>query len=439
MGLILHKTMRSIAGILLLVINCSLFCGADPIEAPVEEVQYDRDGKVLPVFQVVKFPNDVCSGGTRNGTCYTAEECSTKGGTSDGSCASGFGVCCTFALACGGSSSENQTYIIQSSATTFATNPCTYSICPCSSNICRIRYDFDTFVITQPTQGTTSGTTVITMNDAIGDCTTDQFFISSGSGARGSPIICGTNTKYHMIIDNAPGDTECQTVNFNIGGDTSTSRSWSIRVTQYACGDTDSSGWPGCLQYFTATAGNVASFGFSPTATTVTSGVTHLQNQVYDICFRRGSGMCYICYTPYVSSTTATAATTDEATQQSYGLSNSAVDANAESQIASDCSSDWLDIPIANTAANAAIATPTASAVITNVSRFCGRILGLGDSIDTTTTVCTRALPFKIGVNFNREEADETGESDAMAATAENSEVPGGIIGFKLTFFQGSC
>ena len=41
------------------------------------------------------------------------------------------------------------------------------------------------------------------------------------------------------------------------------------------------------------------SFGFSPTATTVTSGVTHLQNQVYDICFRRASGYCYICYVSY--------------------------------------------------------------------------------------------------------------------------------------------
>ena len=57
----------------------------------------------------------------------------------------------------------------------------------------------------------------------------------------------------------------------------------------------------------------------------------------------------------------------------------------------------------------------------------------------TTYLIAARALPFRVGVNFNRDEADETGEDDAMAATAENSEVPGGIIGFKLTFFQGSC
>ena len=33
----------------------------------------NREAKVLPIFQVVRFPNDVCSGSSsRNGTCYTA-------------------------------------------------------------------------------------------------------------------------------------------------------------------------------------------------------------------------------------------------------------------------------------------------------------------------------------------------------------------------------
>ena len=30
------------------------------------------------------------------GTCYTASECTNKGGTADGNCAAGFGACCTF-------------------------------------------------------------------------------------------------------------------------------------------------------------------------------------------------------------------------------------------------------------------------------------------------------------------------------------------------------
>merc|ERR1712110_92732 len=98
---ILEETMKTLIGASLAVL--ASVCVAVPREPTLaepleEEVNSDREGKVLPVFQVVKFPNDVCSGTSRNGTCYTAEECSVKGGTTDGSCAAGFGVCCLFSL-----------------------------------------------------------------------------------------------------------------------------------------------------------------------------------------------------------------------------------------------------------------------------------------------------------------------------------------------------
>ena len=50
---------------------------------------------MFSVFQIVKFNNDACTAvdGTM-GTCYTASECTTKGGEERGNCASGFGVCC---------------------------------------------------------------------------------------------------------------------------------------------------------------------------------------------------------------------------------------------------------------------------------------------------------------------------------------------------------
>ena len=45
---------------------------------------------------MVRFPNSVCAGNNGyNGTCYSAEECSSRGGSSGGSCANGYGVCCT--------------------------------------------------------------------------------------------------------------------------------------------------------------------------------------------------------------------------------------------------------------------------------------------------------------------------------------------------------
>ena len=41
---------------------------------------------------ILAHPNLIFS----KGTCLTSTECSDKSGNVDGSCASGFGVCCTF-------------------------------------------------------------------------------------------------------------------------------------------------------------------------------------------------------------------------------------------------------------------------------------------------------------------------------------------------------
>merc|ERR1719410_1007331 len=150
--------MRSLAEFLVIAILCTTACKAEEeLNDSINEISSDREKKVLPVFQVVKFPNDICSGSSLNGTCYTSEECSNKGGKNEGSCASGFGICCTFTLSCGGSSSENNTYIVQASTTSFSTIPCAYTICPSTTNICRIRYDFTTFVLTSPVQGSIGG------------------------------------------------------------------------------------------------------------------------------------------------------------------------------------------------------------------------------------------------------------------------------------------
>lgn len=54
---------------------------------------------VISLFSLVRFSNSPCTTSTGyNGTCFTSAECSTKGGTGYGSCASGFGVCCVSKL-----------------------------------------------------------------------------------------------------------------------------------------------------------------------------------------------------------------------------------------------------------------------------------------------------------------------------------------------------
>ncbi len=43
-----------------------------------------------------RFPNSECVGsGTKNGTCFTTAECTAKGGANIGTCANGFGICCS--------------------------------------------------------------------------------------------------------------------------------------------------------------------------------------------------------------------------------------------------------------------------------------------------------------------------------------------------------
>ena len=58
-----------------------------------------------------------------------------------------------------------------------------------------------------------------------------------------------------MIVDS--DGSSCQLANFNIATSTTTTRAWTIRITQYTCGQEDVGGPPGCLQYYTATAGTI--------------------------------------------------------------------------------------------------------------------------------------------------------------------------------------
>ena len=105
------------------------------------EADDSRSEKAMSVFTVVRFPNGPCNGaGSLNGTCYTASECNSLGGTASGSCASSFGVCCIFSLSCGGRTSANTSYAtISTFSTTSDTDPCTYTYCKCSSDVCKLR------------------------------------------------------------------------------------------------------------------------------------------------------------------------------------------------------------------------------------------------------------------------------------------------------------
>ena len=229
---------------------------------------------------------------------------------------------------------------------------------------------------------------------------------------------------FSLVILDSLG-TDCQTVNVFVGESTTTTRQWDIFVTQYTCTQEDVSGPPGCLQYYTDTTGLFKNFGYpsSNSATSTPSTTTHLQNQNYEICFRRASGNCYICYASW-NSIQATA---------SFGLSVPLTDAD-NSAHDSNCLTDYLMIPGATSATIAATTTPAVFK-----ERFCGRHFTISVAA-TEATVCSRSYPFRVGVNTDNAEvcsantAANTCESNLTIASR-----PGGILGFAIGFVQNSC
>jgi len=402
------------------------------------------DGKSISIFNVVKFPNDVCVGtSNKNGTCYTAEECKTIGGVESGSCAKGYGVCCTITLTCETNAMSHTTAqnnsVLMMAATTSPPQRCDYVICPLSSSICRIRLDFDAFTIAGPYVWTSSG--AATEGGAMGKCQTDTFSATGSLG--GSPVICGGNQNQHMFVDT--NGQKCITANFAFGG-TSTSRQFNIKVLQYNCADKDMGGPTSCLQYFTSETGLVSSYNYPVGATTVLTNAAspatayqHLASQSYAICFRRGAGKCALCFSPDV----LTPATPSNfgTIGQSFGLSVSSMASSATmtySETAQgSCTADYLVIPGAMVSSALAIANPKA-VVSTSIEKLCGGSFAAVDNTaaSATVTVCTGDVPFRIRFETDADEAD-TGVAATSGTTSD--PINRGIVGFSLDYWQASC
>ncbi|XP_059078272.1 uncharacterized protein LOC131876798 isoform X2 [Tigriopus californicus] len=363
-----------------------------------------------------------------------ADECSSRGGTSAGICAQGYGVCCTFTVACGATISQNCTYLVQEATTNPSTNPCTFTICKQSSDICRIRLDFTTFSIAGPAVGTTSAGDPIPegKGGSIGDCNVDSFSVTA-PGYKSSPVVCGFNSGQHMILD---ASSFCHKATFDFTG-TGSTRQFDIKVTQYNCGD-ERGGPKGCLQYFTGASGKVASYNFPTTSSTLSSTVTHLSSQCYTMCFRQELGKCAICFTVVSKGSAAI-------DQGSFGLSVlSAPGADVTALQDSGCTSDYLEIPGSEQDG----APPNAFAVgVTDAlghDRVCGRffgyssVAGLVGAANNDESICTQQRPFRM---IFKTDADESTIGGTMndVHTNELAKFPGGIIGFHLHYALQDC
>jgi len=422
-----------------------------------------RAKKALGIFSVIKFPNAVCQGtGGYNGTCYTSEECSAKGGSADGSCASSFGVCCTFAMSCGDSASENCTYQAMTSySTTTDSDPCTYEICRLSADVCKLRIDFTAFTLSPPnslatasfaaTAGIININNPATIGPTLGDCDIDIFSVVS-IGNVPPPVICGKNAGQHMYVD----ITDCVKLNFNIGtGSSTTTRTWSLKTTQIECGNRLAD--HECLQYHTGTAGAFMSFNFDPTTTsasTIATGSTtqHLSNQHYTICFRREEDYCGICFSPLKTGKTA------GTIFGSFGVGASADGPAAKGANELVCTgaaspgvfADYIEVDglvgaQPSTAPTSSLGLTGVIGAIDTATKTCGPFFSSDSAIAVAdSTACSYKIPFKWGVHFDDGEiavtmaaiALNTGEQ-AMAAIAANG--PNGMIGFSMLYWQVAC
>jgi len=414
-----------------------------------------RDKKSIGIFNIVKFPNDVCSSDQANryGTCFTAEECSNLNGVASGTCAEGYGVCCVITLACGGTTRANCTHLSQTASADPNTDPgsetaCTYTICPVSSTVNRIRLDISMFDIAapaSPTSFTGNAAGTAGMTSVLGSCLTDSFSVSGPSGGP-YPIVCGVNNDQHMIVDT--DGTGCVTALFSFGMG-ATMRNYEIHVTQFDRLN-DMGGPARCLQYYTGLTGLARTFNWQ-------AGQTgqHLAFHNYDICVRQEAGRCVLCWSPTTTGTATTVGT--------FGISNDgAADgttpgAGAGVGCTGVASNDFIVIPngvslAALPASGTGINQIAIDQAALNPSRFCGRFLNSQQAAQTDTTVCTRLRQFsRLGVSFDPIEAApaagatpatdavNTVESSGTQATAGTLDGPLGSAGFELGFTQGTC
>merc|ERR1712223_1812745 len=399
----------------------------------------NRNGKFLSMFEIVKFENDPCTtGGNKNGTCYTSQECEDKGGKKDGDCAKGYGVCCLFEVECGEKASFNNTYF--SPGSSFSTGNCAIEFCP-DEDICQLRLDFTTFTINGPHSALTSTQemditlvkygAVISGGDVKADllwghCNTDSFTVTSSTRSN-PPVICGTNTGEHLYIDISGG--ECVTLAFSIG---SSSASWNIQVQTFD-NDFENKAPTGCTQYYYGeTTQGFKTFNYA-------NGV-HLANQNQRICFRQEKGKTKMCYSTADPADFSVNVITKSA--GGVGFTNKNAEHCCGYGAKGDTPYDCLQIPGAETEnGNCVHSKAVAGGVSYCVEgAFCGSWgLAATNSQKTTKTdiprtICSKRVPFEVTFLSDGMEAYGDAAGDAIEVTKAGTSK--GTKGFQLYYIQ---
>jgi len=374
-----------------------------------------REAKAFSLFSVVTFPNDECTtvmDPTMRGLCITAEECTDQGGTASGNCASGFGVCCFTTVTDAGAITNNVTYIQNEGFPTavLATTPAPNAIQRAfmvrgGTNICQVRFDFDTAVFAAPTAGAADAASAAALGGGV--CVDDQITVTQTSATIGGfENLCGTLTGQHIYVEN-DGANPAATLNINTGA-TSFARTWKVLVRTIEC-DSPAKATGGCLQYFTGTSGNFKSFNFGST----TSGM--IDNLLYNVCIRKEAGMC--------SYTVREARSGMGATPDSFNLGSSAAAAalvDGHVGLAA-CNTDAAGAAAVDAAVINGLAWLTIPNSAVADASYCGFVLTSTDLQTSTSPVTGNGKQFQIGVTT-------TAGNQGLAAT-----------GFDLVYAQVGC
>merc|ERR1712066_1216081 len=171
---------------------------------------------------------------------------------------------------------------------------------------------------------------------------------------------------------------------------------------------------------------------------------THLATQFYDICVRRESGRCVLCWSP-TNETPATAASNTN--PGNFGISNAASPSTASDTqdhiiIPNGVAPGANGIP-SGTSINGAQITSGTTGELGAPSIFCGRFLNAANEATEDGTVCTRSRQFnRLGVRFDPAEfvaaagAEGQDNEDTQEASGRG---PLGTQGFELGFAQLAC
>jgi len=429
-----------------------------------------RREKHFSLFSVVTFKNEECTslstltGGARYGTCYTTTECTDKGGTTSGNCASGFGVCCLFidTSVTTKTISENRTYLRNSAYPSYETATTAvsvvYTIEKMASDICQIRLDFVDFIIGGP-----SVTTELITAAATTTCINDNLVIATTSGKTskggGRGVICGAMKGQHLYLELSPTSTDKATLTLStVATATMTpavaQRVWDIKTSQIPC-YANYRAPAGCDRYLTDIQGKITGWNFYKVASsTAAAGAQNtgieLMNQNVVTCIRRSKGMCCVQYNVCTadsqgivltdSAGTAAAAAngaknagwsldtdntpfTIETTQENMGLVDSL------------CYGDYVEIPSSR---SGPCGGSSGSTALIN-TRYCGNRFGiqLQASLVTYSSsgACDCSEPFLVH-HYTDTASDIDGANGMGAANVDTTTSP---RGFCIDYRQSPC